>query len=564
MHTRSQREAARLLRSFAEVYFTNQPSGLKFRPRLFPLVVGPTGVGKTTLIASTAAVLEVPVLRVTYGDWLPRGVRNEAGEATVMAILRALDAAPRLILHIDELDKIREDYGTGWGRSVANDIWNVLDGVLPVRDFLTGAKRQVTEENQARLLRRIRDGLWIVGSGTWQGVFDAAERPSLGFAAAAAVAPQAEELAARIRAAEQIPAELLARFATELVFVEYPKTDEEVRELLDQSGLAALAGEVGEMIDLSPAHFCKVGFRCIESVAARLLVRRHLAQATPAGVSAPGPARPESPEPGATAIHRAEVGCASSPVGMPECGPAQGAVRMRLYRGRSVSGWGWAFCPDPAWVGVAQWCERFSLPLPKLRTDKTRTPGARAVEEGVWCPTLDAEGFYETLLHAAARRRHGRRYWDEAACRFASALVREPIDATLGVLIRAAFEKRPDEGPSVFDVSFPISTMRHLRNEVLRALLLAHRWLVHMAGRRSPDAAFVEEALRARLAQLEPWAVERILHPGDYAVIVEDLRPPEVLAESLANRVPWDRLRPAVSAACAEIWTAELGAPRGK
>lgn len=564
MHTRSQREAARLLRSFAEVYFTNQPNGLKFRPRLFPLVVGPTGAGKSTLIASTAAALEVPVLRVTYGDWLPRGVRPEAGEATVLAILQALDGAPRLILHIDELDKIREDFGTGWGRSVANDIWNVLDGVLPVRDFLTSAKRPVTEESQARLLRRIREGLWIVGSGTWQGVFDAAERPSLGFAAADTVAPQAEELAARIRAAEQIPTELLARFATELVFVEYPKTEEEIRELLDQSGLAALAGEVGETIDLSPAHFRKVGFRCIESVAARLLVRRHLAQATPAGTAVLRPECPEFPEPAADTIRCEEAGCTNSPVGLPACGPAQGAGRLRLYRGRSVSGWGWAWCPDPAWVGVAQWCERFSLPLPKPRTDRTRIPGASAVEEGVWCPTLDAEGFYETLLHAAARRRHGLRYRNDAACRFASVLVREPNDTILGGLIRAAFQKRSEDGPNVFDVSFPISTMRHLRNEVLRALLLAHRWLVHMAARTGPDAAFVEEALRARLAQLEPWAVERILHPEDYAVIVEDLRPPEVLAESLAKHVPWTQIQQAERVAFAEVWAGELGAPRGK
>ncbi len=90
-----------------------------------------------------------------------------------------------------------------------------------------------------------RSGLWIVGSGTWQHLFEKhGDGRRIGFntdrnqVLCAADADAA--IVDRIRGAGHIPRELLARFSTELLVLTYP-TPAELTVLLESLGINALA-----------------------------------------------------------------------------------------------------------------------------------------------------------------------------------------------------------------------------------------------------------------------------------------------------------------------------------
>jgi len=272
MLTRSQAHVFEQLVLMGEVFFLQDFAGLTIRPRLFPLVVGPTGAGKTFLVQRVAKRLSATHLRITWGDWIPRGARDGLGAQTTFAILEALEQADALLLHIDELDKCREDYRNAWSRSVANDLWNVMDGLFPVADYLKAKGVPVTRELIEAMNNKVRSSLMLVGSGTWQAVFNERPRPDVGFMVQCPTEPDDVALTARIRAAKSIPDELLARFASELLFLHYPNSIEEKKELLDSSGILALAERLGHPINVNELDLNGVGMRKIESLATQLLL----------------------------------------------------------------------------------------------------------------------------------------------------------------------------------------------------------------------------------------------------------------------------------------------------
>jgi hypothetical protein len=272
MLTRSQAHVFEQLVLMGETFFRQDFAGLTIRPRLFPLVVGPTVAGKTFLVQRVAQRLGATHFRITWGDWIPRGARDGSGSQTTFAILEALEQTEALLLHLDELDKCREDFQNAWSRSVANDLWNVMDGLLPVADYWKAKGVPVTPELIEMMDNKIRSSLMLVGSGTWQGVFNERPRPDVGFIAQSH--PEADDVAltARIRAAKSIPDELLARFASDLLFLRYPNSPEEKQELLDSSGISALAGRLGHPINVKELDLHGVGMRRLESLATELLL----------------------------------------------------------------------------------------------------------------------------------------------------------------------------------------------------------------------------------------------------------------------------------------------------
>jgi hypothetical protein len=265
MH-RSQRVAFARCLSLGKLHFSGRLQNLPLKPRTFPLLVGPSGVGKSHLATQVAKELGAHLMPLTFGRWTPAGARDS--RQTMFAILDALAGHVRLVIFIDELDKFGGWDGS-WARSVANDIWAALDGVFPLDTYHADkeAGKTLTTSDLARL--------WIIGAGTWQAQTEpSSERKPIGFVPSAvrACEPSSADVIARVRAAREVPVELLARFHSEPIHMSYPRP-EEVPALFSQYGVVELAAEAGVDLASVKLDFSKGGVRVIEAFVADLLLK---------------------------------------------------------------------------------------------------------------------------------------------------------------------------------------------------------------------------------------------------------------------------------------------------
>jgi energy-coupling factor transporter ATP-binding protein EcfA2 len=279
--TGSQRQAYASLFDYGSFYFQkkNLLAASTIRPRLFPLLAGPTGSGKSFLVESVAQALGAEYLHLTYGAWVPLGSRDP-NAATLVRIAKLLIEGKRLLVHIDELDKWLTGPGSfEWGRSITTDLWNLLDCKIPF-DRIPKAERKEGEpadpaEAGAEAPRPgiERENLFIVGSGTWQGVFENRSAPKIGFSQANPQAQGTEGLAEAVRASRMIPTELTARFATDILILTYPPPWE-TELLLEACGLKELARELGFEVSAKDVDFAAAGMRALESLATGLYLEK--------------------------------------------------------------------------------------------------------------------------------------------------------------------------------------------------------------------------------------------------------------------------------------------------
>lgn len=267
---------------FLHFYGARFESEAELIPRLFPLVAGPTGSGKSFLIRQVARELDADYFRLTYGDFIPLGARDPAA-ATMVRLGRKLAHSNRLLVHLDEIDKwLISD--REWGRSITTDLWNLLDCVLPWEQIIAadpsllgGSPEEQTKTGKddipdppVNLFRT--DHMFIVGSGTWQSIFEHRITRTVGFQGGSATPqPSDRDLVAAIRRSKVIPTELSARFSTDILVLGYPSR-EETEELLDLYGLRQLAADMGIRISASDVDFAAAGMRAFESLKTRLLL----------------------------------------------------------------------------------------------------------------------------------------------------------------------------------------------------------------------------------------------------------------------------------------------------
>jgi hypothetical protein len=269
--TRQQREILEQCVHLAEIFFSPERLKLSVTPRLAPLLLARTGAGKTHLVRELARRLNVDLIRTQRAAWTPIGASK--GRSTVFQIcdLLARQPARRVLLAIDEIDKMRVEGGAAaptsdWGGGIFGEVFDVLGGDLSVDAYCAepGVKITATE-----LRCRARSNLFVMGCGTFQTVFDQAARPSVGFLGAAKPSVKFGDIVA----AGIVSRELLARFHSPPFFLPNPEPDE-VRELFRQNGIAELAAEVGYEFTAGDYDLSEAGFRGVESLATRLLMRR--------------------------------------------------------------------------------------------------------------------------------------------------------------------------------------------------------------------------------------------------------------------------------------------------
>lgn len=269
--TRQQREILEHCLQLAEIFFSAERLKLSVAPRLAPLLLGRTGAGKTHLVRELARRLDVELIRTQRAAWIPLGASK--GRSTIYQIcdLLARQPARRVLLAIDEIDKFRVEGGAAtpvsdWGSGVFGEAMDVLGGDFPVDAYCAESGVKITV---AELRCRARSNLFIVGCGTFQSVFEQAARRSVGFSSVPKPAVEFGDIVA----ARVVSRELLARFHSPPFFLQNPEPSD-VRSLFRQNGLAALADELG--YEFTPADYdlSEAGFRGIESLATRLLMRR--------------------------------------------------------------------------------------------------------------------------------------------------------------------------------------------------------------------------------------------------------------------------------------------------
>jgi hypothetical protein len=244
--TAAQARALARLQMMSELFFAGAPAG-PLAPRLIPLLVGPSGTGKTHVVRAFARELGCPVLRLSVGDWIVQGSRRAS---TFERLREWLDAHPKMILHLDELDKFAM-HDDAWSHAVFGEVFAVLDReVSPAPD----GEKPWTSVHTQKLQRQV----FLVGSGTWQNLWSGGGRGGLGFHAGAPEPRAADSIGQRIRRARLIPEELLNRFNDNWLILE-PYTAEDFVRLGAEVGLPPGA--------LDPAAAVRSGlnFRCVEN-----------------------------------------------------------------------------------------------------------------------------------------------------------------------------------------------------------------------------------------------------------------------------------------------------------
>jgi hypothetical protein len=270
--TAEQQHVLSRLLELADTYFSNQQLG-SIRPRLFPVVVGPSGAGKTFLGKRVAGLVKAEYVCFTCADWIPLGA-NQEYEPTLYAILIKLANHERIVLCIDEIDKVRLDAESSWGKSVCLDLLRVLDLNFPIAGFLksTRASSEAVGVTKEELASKIARNLWIMGCGAWQALHE--KKAQLGFFPEVVTA----KIDARvIQHTATIPPELLLRFHPEILQVRYP-TPEETADLFNACGLTEAAASLGMDLDPASHDWTRGGLRTLEAIWGEVAVRKRKRQ----------------------------------------------------------------------------------------------------------------------------------------------------------------------------------------------------------------------------------------------------------------------------------------------
>lgn len=202
--TRSQRAVADTIKRFHSLR-AKRVAGYAVRP---PLIVGPSGAGKTAVASVVGEELNLPVVDVNSGTWQLQGSKAEVSTSDQIRNA-ARDHRKGFILFIDEVEKFTgRDHS--WWNSVNQEVFALIDHRLTSFSTWNDDDRE-----------RFRKSAFVFAAGTWQHLFRRQSR-SLGFSGSSATSrPAASDFEDGC-----IPEELLFRFHPNLLFLDPPSADE--------------------------------------------------------------------------------------------------------------------------------------------------------------------------------------------------------------------------------------------------------------------------------------------------------------------------------------------------
>jgi SpoVK/Ycf46/Vps4 family AAA+-type ATPase len=260
--TASQQAAFREIAALTEIYFAGglEHGGVKMR--IAPLIIGPSGLGKSHLVMTVGRALGLPVLRMTVSDWIVQAARQTP---CALAVLQAkLKEHRKFILFIDELDKLSKSHeGGDYTLFQQVEIYGVLDRAVSYAGSPGGSWGSEQD-------RQLRENVMIVGGGTWHDLWAAGPPRSMGFASGGTTA---DDITNQIRQARIIPEELLNRFSDRWLLLR-PYTVEDFQAIAERIGLTP------EEFDPVAAVASGGNFRAVQNaLTARALKQYFAAQA---------------------------------------------------------------------------------------------------------------------------------------------------------------------------------------------------------------------------------------------------------------------------------------------
>ena len=229
-------------------------AGIWVRP--IPLIVGPTGVGKSTVVGHFCNTHRLPLLSLNPASWLPWGAT--ATPWTLQKIQSFIRRHEEGVIFVDELDKFgSESRDGGWYRHLNQELMALLDGRVSELCGWTAEDRAVLDE---RFL--------IVGAGTWQSDHRQIAK-QMGF-------NREEAPRLDLSGQQSIPEELLRRFNSDILRLE-PPTEGEIasRVLQMHDALSIRRPSESELLSLArDAVQSGENTRWLESHLSRLMASR--------------------------------------------------------------------------------------------------------------------------------------------------------------------------------------------------------------------------------------------------------------------------------------------------
>ena len=193
--------------------------GTETRP--IPLLVGPSGSGKSAVVRDFAQRKNLPMFSLTATTWIVWGAKND--DYTMKALATFVSNHSQGIIFVDELNKLRSNHlDNSWSMSVTTEVMTLLDS----------DSRLLQLGFNAGLLAKLQNGFMIVGAGAWHDQWMASRhKASAGFGGTEAAAEVDPALFLETISSQTgiIPEELLYRFNDRHILIT-PPSEAEIAE----------------------------------------------------------------------------------------------------------------------------------------------------------------------------------------------------------------------------------------------------------------------------------------------------------------------------------------------
>jgi hypothetical protein len=189
--------------------------------RANPIIIGPSGTGKTFTASCFCARYKIPLECMTTGTWLPIGSLSLPHTLNVLA--EFVNNHARGLIFIDEINKFQTTHMKyQWSVGVFNELIAVLDA----------DSRLLASNFSPTLIKKLKERFLVVGAGAWQDQWNACKpKVALGFGESETSSyDRGEEYKKLIAASGDIlPEELIFRFNEQFLFI-FPPSRAELRE----------------------------------------------------------------------------------------------------------------------------------------------------------------------------------------------------------------------------------------------------------------------------------------------------------------------------------------------
>ena len=205
-------------------------AGVKTRP--FPLLVAPSGAGKTYLVQQLGRAAGIPVYSINVQNWIIRAARSE--QHTLLQIAKFVETNSSGIIFLDEVNKLTRQH-------TAESSW-VADLFSELIAFLDADSR-LDVMGFAGSLQHLQRNFFVVGAGAFQDQWkESLSNRAVGFVESDRPC-SGERFESLVRNQNVVPDELLYRFNDQLILIQPPSAAEycawidEIRARLELSPL---------------------------------------------------------------------------------------------------------------------------------------------------------------------------------------------------------------------------------------------------------------------------------------------------------------------------------------